>query len=56
MYQELARIHWHHWHSSELVYNGQILKLSEFMPQTGLTRRLVRKSGENGWDGQMFTP
>ena len=39
---ELARIRWHHFGSSQLIYDGQILDFNVFMPYNGLARRYVR--------------
>ncbi|TCD64776.1 hypothetical protein EIP91_003636 [Steccherinum ochraceum] len=33
---EIARIEWHSWSSSKLVYGGEILKMNKFMPRGGL--------------------
>ena len=36
---ELARIHWHYFGSSRLVYDGKIVDLDKFLPYEGLLRR-----------------
>lgn len=36
--EELARIHWHTIRSSRLIYNGEIVELSKFMPAKGIMK------------------
>lgn len=38
---ELARIHWHYFGNSRIIFNGQILDSNAFMPYKGLLRRYV---------------
>lgn len=38
---ELARIEWHSFQSSRLIYKGQILETKNFMPPSGLSRTYV---------------
>lgn len=57
--KELARIHWHYFGSSRLIYEGKILELNSFMPYSVLLRSIRRFTGPDGrqykWNLGFFT-
>ncbi|KDQ60511.1 hypothetical protein JAAARDRAFT_125792 [Jaapia argillacea MUCL 33604] len=35
-FEEVARIHWHHFHQSEIVYGGKILRVGDYLRKSGV--------------------
>ena len=42
--EEIARINWHYWEGSRLVYNSQIMDITTLMPADNITRLWVART------------
>ncbi|KDQ49670.1 hypothetical protein JAAARDRAFT_42686 [Jaapia argillacea MUCL 33604] len=53
--EEIARIHWHYIHNSQIIIGGRILEAGKFLKRAGFVRKDHKFTGPDGqeykWDG-----